>query len=436
MSKNPQSRPIAVIGSGYAGLSAALALLKRKIPVVIFEKGGSAGGLAGSLEIGGSKLERFYHHFFTSDTYLTSLAEQLGLADKIVWIKPKTAVYFEGQFFELKNALDLLKFSPLPLVQRIKMGLLLLKGRNLKDWQQLDKVTAKDWIERSVGQAAYQVLWEPLLVSKFGAAAKDISAAWLWSKFKLRGSSRNAQGQEVLGYFKDGGFYQVTEALVKRITELGGKFRFNSALEKLTKVEGGWQVTTSSGKEKFDQVIVTTAPSLLAQVLENISPEYQRQLTDFDYQGNICLVIEAKEKLSDYYWISVEDLSCPFVAIIEHTNFVDRANYGGEHIFYLSRYIDPNDPLFKASDEEVEEVFFAYLKKVFPKFRRSSIIKTTISRAPFTQPIARVGHQGKVLPLVTPCPGLILATMAQIYPEDRGTNYAIRIGQEAARLIE
>jgi protoporphyrinogen oxidase len=430
-----EKQGVAIIGTGYAGLAAAIALLEAGRPVTLFERGPVAGGLAQSLRVGGTTLERFYHHFFTSDTHLTDMAKKLGLGDKIVWIKPKTAIYYQGKLYSLKGAADLLKFEPLPFLERLRMGLLIARSYTRKKWAPLDRITAKDWIVRSVGPKAYQVLWEPLLASKFGVHAEKISAAWLWSKLKLRGSSRNKRGQEVLGYFAGGGFSQVTEAMVAKVRELGGVFHFNAQISQIKSGSRGVQITHGGGRVQYPQAIWTAAPSILPSVAPELPASYTDALKSILYQGNICMVVTMKQQISDIYWLSVEDLACPFVAVIEHTNFIDPKVYGGKHIMYLSRYLDPKDDLYSASDEVVTKRFFDYLHKIFPNFSSDIVESVIVSRASHTQPITPVGYGSRLPELMTPLPGLYLATMSQIYPEDRGTNYAIAIGQRAAQAV-
>lgn len=427
-------KKVAIIGSGYAGLAAALDLLATGHQVTLYERESAAGGLARSLQIGDETLERFYHHFFTSDTHLTDMAKRLGLGETITWIKPKTAIYYQGQTYSLKGPLDLLKFTPLPFFERVKMGFLIADSYLRFSWRDLDAITAKDWITNKVGPTAYRVLWEPLLISKFGPAAETISAAWLWSKFKLRGSSRR-NGQEALGYFAGGGFDRLTTAMAAAVKAKGGRILLGQTIESLSQATGAWAIRSNGQTEQFDAVLVTAAPAVLPKLFPQIDPTYRAKLEAIQYQANICLTLVLKRALSDVYWLTVADLKFPFVAVIEHTNFVSAEHYGGRHIVYLSRYLAPTDSLFAESDDEVAKKFLAALSTIYPDFRPSDVVETIVSRAPNTQPITPVGYGERVLPITTPYPGLYLATMAQIYPQDRGTNYAIKIGQEAAALI-
>ncbi len=432
------AKTIAIIGGGYAGLSAALRLTGQGHQVSLYERGSRPGGLVGSFSVGGTPLERFYHHFFTSDRYLIDLATEMGLGDKITWFLPKTASYYQGKIYSFKTARDLLQFSPLPLVERLRMGLLVLDSAWRPSWESLDELTAKDWIISRVGPTAYRVLWEPLLVSKFGSQAETVSAAWLWSKFKLRGSSRNQRGQETLGYFQPGGFAQLTEAVTNKIEGQGGRFVLDSEVEVITPLkDGAWSVAVKAKKpERYDDVIFTAAPPILSSLLPTANPKYRLQLENVGYQANICAVMVMSEPLSDVYWLNVLDKTFPFVAVIEHTNLLPNEDYGGKTVVYLSRYLSPTEPLWQATDEVVRRTYLDALKKIFPDFDEQVIEQFIVSRARYTQPITPVHYRQTKLTPITPYPGLYLASMSQVYPQDRGTNYAIKIGQEVAAMVD
>lgn len=432
------AKAIAIIGGGYAGLSAALQLTSQGHRVTLYERSSRPGGLVGSFSVGGTPLERFYHHFFTSDRYLINLATEMGLGNKVTWFLPKTASYYQGKIYSFKTARDLLRFSPLPLVERLRMGLLVLDSAWRPSWEGLDELTAKDWIISRVGTVAYRVLWEPLLVSKFGAEAETVSAAWLWSKLKLRGSSRNQRGQETLGYFRPGGFAQLTEAVTQQIERRGGRFVVNSEVSALTPSKNdGWSVVVKGKKpERYDAVIFTAAPPILSALLPATNPKYHLQLENVGYQANICAVMVMKRPLSDVYWLNVLDKTFPFVAVVEHTNLLPKADYGDKTVVYLSRYLSPTEPLWQASDDVVKRTYLDALKKIFSNFDEQMIEQFVVSRARYTQPITPVHYRQTMLGSTTPYPGLYLASMSQVYPQDRGTNYAIKIGQEVAAMID
>lgn len=181
---------VAVIGAGFCGLAAAYELGKRGVRATVLERDRHVGGLAGSFEVDGTRVEKFYHHWFTSDTHVTALVDELGRSDRVVVRPTRTGMYYAHDLFKLSTPVDLLKFPLLGLPDRIRLGLLALRARRIKDWRALEDRTAADWLCEMGGERVYRVVWEPLLRGKFGDAAEEVAAVWFWNKLKLRGGSR------------------------------------------------------------------------------------------------------------------------------------------------------------------------------------------------------------------------------------------------------
>ena len=421
---------IIVIGGGFTGLSAAYELVNAGHSVTILEAENEIGGLASAFDVGGYKLDRFYHHWFTNDLEVMSLIKDLGIIDRVSINRTNTGIYYANNFFKLSTPWDLLNFSPLSFFERIRLGLLAMRARRVKDWMVLEDKTAHEWLRELGGENVYKVVWEPLLKGKFGPYAEDISAVWFWNKLKLRGGSRGKGGEERLAYFK-GGFIGLADELVKKIVSLGGKVQLNSNVQSLNPVEGKWEISLSNG-QKFisDYVIATVALPLIADMVSGwASKSYQQSLKRIQYIGNVCLVLELNQPLSNTYWLNVNDPSFPFVGVIEHTNFEKAENYGGSHIVYLSKYLPHTDELYLKNEDEFFEYAYPYLQKMFPKFDRSWVKKYHLWRARWSQPVVEKGYSKLIPKEVSPQDGLYICSMAQIYPEDRGTNYAIREGR-------
>ena len=427
MSENNTKR-IAVIGAGMTGLTAALKLAEQGFPVTVYEKTSVTGGLASGFPVGKDVLDRFYHHFFTSDTELIELIESLQLGNAIGWHQPGNAIYLDNTLYPFTTPLDLLRFTPLSFVSRIRMGMLVVLSRFVKDFHPYEKITAREWIIKRGGEDTYKKVWGPLLKAKFDADADTISGTWIWNKFKLRGSSRGKNiNKEELGYLK-GGFERLAKALVHKLEEKGSQVFLDSPVKGIKKTtDGFYKVLTSKGEETFHQILYTGSPASLAGLDTNLPESYIGKLLKLPAKANLCLALELSEGLSPYYWITIAQDGLPFVLAIEHTRLVGMGDYGS-HIVYLSRYIDPADPFFKASDDEIIRVFLDGLKKVFPAFSAKTVKKATLSRAEYAQPVVSMGYEKLLLPYETPLKGFYTASMSQIYPEDRGLNYAVRLG--------
>lgn len=428
--------PVGIIGGGFTGLSAALELCARGVPCVVFERDHALGGLAGSFEVNGAELEKFYHHWFTSDEHVMALVEELGLGDRLVRHGSRTGMYFANRHYRLSTPLDLLRFDPLPLLDRIRLGLMTLRVRRLDDWRALEGLTAVEWARSVGGERACEMVWEPLLRGKFGAHAESISAVWLWNKLKLRGGSRRSDGSEELVYLR-GGFAGLARAMAERIETSGGRVLTGSAVEGIETREGSvTAVLADGGSHPVSHVLATTAlPEIAALVDGHVDEVHRDELGRIEYLGNVCVVLELDRSLSDTYWLNVNDLSFPFVGIIEHTNLEPASEYGGRHIVYLSRYLPDSDPLSRMEDDAVVEYSLRHVAAMFPEFQATWVLGSHVWRARYSQPIV-VRHYSRLLErLEVPLDNFDIASMAQIYPEDRGTNYAVREGRAAARRI-
>ncbi len=435
-SKITGTAPIVIVGGGFTGLSAAYELARAGNKVVVLEKEAMVGGLASGFMVGPYTLERFYHHWFTNDVHVMDLIKDIGKQDEVVFRPTRTGMYYANTIFRLSTPFDLLKFKALSFPNRIRLGLLALKARRIKDWKAIEHMTARDWLIKLAGPEVFRVVWEPLLVGKFGPFADKVGAVWFWKKLALRGGSRASDGREVLAYYK-GGFAELAEALKRKLEDMGVEVRVNAPVTGLDVKEG--QVTnvhTPSGSISAEAVMLTQALPLAADLLDqHTSADYAASLRRIEYLANICLVLELDRSLSETYWLNVNDPTFPFVGVIEHTNFEPPESYGGRHIVFLSKYLPESDPLYQMQDEEVLHFAVPHLQRMFPDFRREWVTNHHVWRARFSQPIAEPNYSKLIPAEQTPLDNVLLTSMAQIYPEDRGTNYAIREGRRAAREL-
>lgn len=430
---------VAIIGGGFSGLAAAYELARRGVRVCVFEAEHELGGLAGAFEVGGTKLDRFYHHWFTNDRDVMGLIEELGLHDRVRVNATRTGMYFANRIYKLSTPADLLKFSALPFVDRLRLGWLTLRVRRIRDWRQLENLTAREWLIRLGGLNVYRVVWQPLLEGKFGPYADTVSAVWFWNKLKLRGGSRGKKGEERLAYFA-GGFVGLAQELAARIQALGGEIRVGAPVTSVTPDGSRWTVSTPTGALTCRQVISTLAPALTAQLVASwAEAETVQRLGRINYLANVCLVLELHRSLSSTYWLNVNDASFPFVGVIEHTNFEAPETYGGNHIVYLSKYLPHTDAMYAMSGEELYDFAVPHLKRMFPQFSREWVRRHHVWKARWAQPVVERNYSALVPPGIGLAPGLHLCSMAHIYPEDRGTNYAIRegrrVGVQVAELL-
>lgn len=418
-----------IIGAGFTGLTLGLRLAQAGKKVIIVESEKQVGGLASDFKLtNGIQLERFYHHWFRHDTSITNLIDELGLGSMVKEYPSNTGMYFNKRLWNLSSPLDLLRFKAISFVDRIRLGVAILLVRRVKDWKKIEHKSIREWLEPLCGTRAYKIIWEPLVTSKFSIFSEDVSAAWMWKKLVLRGSTRSKNGVESLLYI-DGGFGKLAETIAARIISLGGQVITGDKILGIdTDGDTITQVTSMNGDRYYpSNVIFTGAPSQLPPLLKNnTNTEWASKLDGIDYLANICLILLLDRSLSETYWLNVNDPGFPFVGVIEHTNLVSETNYGNLHVVYLSRYIVSGHEDYGLPDGEYLSRSVASLKKMFPEFKEAWIKEHYIWRTLYAQPITTKNYSLLIPTMVTPYKNLFLNSMAQIYPEDRGTNYAVR----------
>ncbi len=427
-----------IVGAGFTGLSAAFELTKSGKSVLVIEEETGPGGLAGDfLFSDGVRTEKFYHHWFNHDTEIQDLIEELGLTKNVLKFESSTATYFNGRAWKMSSPLDLLKFKEITFFQRVRLGLSVLYVRRIKNWKSIESLSIREWLEPIVGKNVYSKVWEPLVQAKFSIFSEEVSAVWMWKKLVLRGGTRKSNGAEELYYFKDG-FGELARIIVDEVKSRGGDFIFGVPV-KLCMRDGSGQfdVTLESGRVLKTKTVLLTTPLPITSKLfpADIDKGWLQSISKIEYLGNICLVLRLNKSLSDTYWLNVNDPGFPFVGVIEHTNLDTSDSYGGDSIVYLSRYLSTKDKIWKFKDDEYLDFAMKHLKIMFPNFSRKWIVGYKVWKSEYAQPVALKNYSSLIPSTKTPYIGAWIATMAQIYPEDRGTNYAVRDGRIVAKDI-
>ena len=437
-SSNSTKRSIAIIGGGYTGLVAAYELAKAGHKVTIFERGHTLGGLAGGFTIAGSPLEKAYHHLFKTDTDIISLTEELGISDRLEWHDSSVAIYYDNHLYPFVTPLDLARFKPLSFINRVRAGLVVLYLQKTKNWQQFTKVSAYSWMRKWAGKQVCDVIWEPLLKGKFDAYYDKVSMAWLWARIHIRANSKEkGDTGEKLGSF-NGGFQAFTDALVSKLKDHDVVIRTDVMIERLDNDTSEKPQVVIDGKaETFDQIIATTPSGVFGHLVadnKHVEKSYLNQLQSINYLGAALLIFSSDQDISPYYWHNINDMNLPFLVFINHTKLIDKAHYNGKNVYYIGAYLPHDHKLFTMPDDELKTLWFDSLQKVFPDFDRNQIDEKYIFRFKNAQHIVDENYAAKIPDYKTPVPHVFLANFSQIYPEDRGTNYAVREGSNIAKL--
>jgi protoporphyrinogen oxidase len=426
---------VCVIGGGVAGMNTAYRLMQGGHDVTLFEAGDELGGLVRTFEVGGSRLESYYHHIFSTDTTLISLIDELGLSDRLKWIESKVGWFDNGRIYPFVTPLDLARFAPLPLIDRVKLGMMAMRLRGREDWAEFERITCKDWIEENVSKKVFEKMWGPLLQGKYGDAYDQVAMAWLWSKIHLRFQSRQGS-RERLGYMM-GSFFVYIDELERRLRGGGVDVFTSTAVASVTaEANRATGVALASGEHIAADAVVAALPSLLfKKMAPPLGEDYERKLEHVQWQGAVCMVITMKRSLSPIYWMNIGDRSMPFLALIEHTNFVGPEHYDGNHILYISNYLHQDHEYFGMDEDQLWAIFEPALRRVNPEFSSDWVTQRWLFKAPYAQPVIRLNYSAHRPGHRTPVEGLYLETMTQIYPEDRGQNYSIKMGDEVARMV-
>jgi protoporphyrinogen oxidase len=424
---------VGIVGAGVLGLAAARTLQQQGHKVTIFEGKDALGGQVVTFEVGGQRLECFYHHLFTNDTTAVRYINEMGFGDRLRWIEPSNAILRNGRIYPFVGALDLIRYTAVPFVGRVRLGLAALWLRRQHDWKKYEPVTARRWMERAVGRKAFEGVWGPLLRGKFADQADNVGMTWLWGKIYLRFASRSG-GKERLGYLQ-GSFNEYIERLGDRVQEDGGVIHLGCPVDEVV-VEDGLAKGIRAARElhPFDAVLMTTPNIITRKIAPALPAKYAEQLDRVRYQWATCLVLALDRPLSDVYWLSIAD-DLPFVACVEHTNFMPPEEYGGNHIVYLSNYVSPGHPVLNMNADQVLDAYLDGIKTINPRFDRSWIREKWLFKDPGGQPVITTNYSRQIPDMRTGIPGLYLANTTQVYPEDRGQNYSLKLGEEAARII-
>jgi protoporphyrinogen oxidase len=440
---------IAIIGAGFGGMAAAYDLRKAGHVVTIFESADYVGGLASGFKEPHWEwyVEKYYHHWFQSDKYMLGLIRELGWEDKVYFPRPLTVMYDKGRFYPFDSIFKMALFPGLGWgIDKIRFGFVGLFLRLTNNWKALEKTTADAWMMKWAGKNVYEKMWKPLLIGKFGPFYQQVNMAWMWARIKAR-STR-------LGTF-EGGFQAFADLFAEKLRESGVEIRLKASVKSITQnpnagrvvavpAEGGSNPTNrallidSGNVEAFDKVLVTTSPALLAKLCPQLPASYLKGLLELKSMGAVVMVLSLEQQMSQqgYYWFNLpKEAGYPFLALVEHTNFVGPEHFGGDHIVYAGDYLEVGHEYFSMSDQELLARFVPAFKKFNPAFQKDWVKKLWVFKTNYAQPVPLVNHSKNIPPIQTPIHGLYFASMSQVYPWDRGTNFAVEIGRRAARLM-
>ena len=470
---------IAIVGSGFLGLTLALRLAQRGDTVTLFESANEIGGLASAWEIGDVTWDKHYHVTLASDTNTRKIVEELGLGKDFNWVETKTGFYTDGKLVSMSDTLEFLRFPPLGLFSKLRLGATIFVASRIKDWKALEKVTVEDWLTRLSGKKTFEKIWKPLLKAKLGEAYKDVSAAFIWATIQRMYAARNSGlKKEMFGYVR-GGYARVLERFGEVLTEKGVEIRLNSKVDEVESLSNGkllvHTVATRRRTDKksrlypqkakyarvlpavavagfsggflsepglpayrrtqgeantFDKVILTCPSNTASTLAPQLSPDEKEALDNIRYQGIICASVLMKRSLSNYYVTNITD-EVPFTGVIEMSALVNKVEFSGNALIYLPKYVAPDDELFDRSDEEIERSFLAGLEKMYSHFRRTDVLAFKISRVRQVFPLPVLNYSESLPSTKTSIDGLFVVNSSHIVNGTLNVNETIALAETA-----
>jgi protoporphyrinogen oxidase len=423
-----------VIGGGPAGLKAAHVLAKGGLEVTLLEHSSILGGLASSFEVQGTRIERYYHFICRGDDDLLATLQELGLSARLRWKSSRMAYFVDGRLYPFLTPLELLRFRPLSLLDRLRAGVA-VKLIQTKKEEDLAPQRAIPWLKAMFGESAYRVIWEPLLRFKFAEHADEISAAWIWARMVRLSRSRTSPWREDLGYI-EGGSATVLEALGQDLSRRGHRVVREAPVEQIV-IESGrvLGVRTEGEILPADVVISTVTTARFRKLTEGgLRGPFVAALERIPTIGIFCLFLRLARPVTPFFWVNTHDRRVPFAGMIEYTNLNPVPELGGDHVLYVPQYLSADDPRYGEADHEVLRRYTDALALINPAFDRSWIRFATVFRDRYAQPICLTDYRETTPPFATPVRGLYLTDSCQLHPHDRSISGSFGLGRQAAEL--
>lgn len=475
-------KKIAIIGSGFLGMTLAKRLADAGARVTLFESGPEIGGLASVWDIGGITWDKHYHVVLASDTHTRNIIEELGLGDGLRWTETKTGFYTDGKLESMSDTVEFLRFPPLGLISKLRLGLTILYASKITDWRRLEQLSVEQWLTKLSGRNTFEKIWKPLLRAKLGEAYRETAASFIWASIQRMYSARKSgMKKEMFGYVR-GGYAKVLERFSEALLDAGVEIRLNARVSAIEKQPNGKirvareekrrsrdaklsvlsrrtkyaqykapAVVTAGfsgafmtepaiqlGKnarfdqedtfDTFDRVIVTCPSDTASHMIHGLTPEETKGLTGIRYQGIVCASVLLRSSLSRYYVTNITD-DTPFTGIIEMSAVVNKSEFKGNALVYLPRYVAPDDPLFDKSDDEIREIFLNGLAKMYPRFSRSDVLAFKISKVRQVFPIPVLNYSEALSPMKTSVDGVYVVNSSHIVNGTLNINETVHLAE-------
>lgn len=432
-----QRERCAVIGGGILGMTLALRLTQKGCEVTLFEAAEQCGGLASAWQLGEVTWDRHYHVTLLSDTKLRGLLAELGLEQELTWATTRTGFYTDGKLYSMSNTLEFLRFPPLRLLDKLRLGATIFWASRVQDWQKLEKILVEDWLRKLSGKRTFEKIWLPLLRAKLGETYKKTSAAFIWATIaRMYAARRTGLKQEMFGYV-NGGYARVLERFAQKLAQAGVEIKTRHTAKNVAPVhDERLQVSFENNvAETFDRVIVTTPAPIASRICPALSSKEKTQLQGMQYLGIVCASALLKKPLADYYVTNITDAGLPFTAVIEMSALVERKQFNGQALIYLPKYVTPDDATFAKSDGEIEAEFLQGLERMYPNFKREEVLSFRVSRVRQVFALSTLNYSQQLPSMITSVPGLYIVNSAHIVNGTLNVNETVQLAEKAAEAL-
>ncbi len=427
-----QTETWAVVGGGMLGMTLAHRLAQAGKQVTLYESAPQFGGLASAWQLGDITWDRHYHVTLLSDTHLRSLLNELRLENEMQWVETKTGFYTDGALYSMSNSVEFLKFPPLNLFDKFRLGATIFYASKIQDWKSLERIPVADWLRKLSGKRTFEKIWLPLLRAKLGDNYQQTSAAFIWTTIaRMYAARRTGLKKEMFGYVS-GGYARVLARFAEKLAAENITLKLNATVTQTTTSNNKVKLEFSDGhKAEHDHVVFTTPSNVAARVCPQLNDAEKQKLNGIQYQGIVCASVLLKQPLAKFYVTNITETWVPFTAVIEMSALVDSQTFGGQSLVYLPKYFAEGDPILNLSDEEIETRFIAALMRMYPHLKRDDVLAFKISRVRNVFPLPTLRYSENVPAMETSLPGVFIVNSSHILNGTLNVNEGIKLAEQA-----
>lgn len=419
---------IVVLGAGPMGLAAAQRAVTLGHEVDLIEADSKAGGMAAHFDFSGVSIERFYHFVCKSDAPTFELMAELGIGDRMRWVDTSMAYYTRGKVHKWGDPISLLTYPHLTLMEKMRTGLQMFLTTKSRNFDRIEHLTSRKWIEGGSGVSVYNKLWKRLQELKFYEYADEVAASWIATRIKRIGNSRKSIFQEQLGYI-DGGSETLVEAIADDIRRRGGRIHLGAPAEQVIVQDGRVIAVRAGGREFAADAVISTVPvPLVNRLVPDLPQEWKDKYAAIKNIGVVCLLFKLRKSVTPHFWLNIvaDDIEIP--GLIEFSNL----RQVGDTVVYVPYYMPVTQPKWQWTDQQFIDEAFGYIKRINPAITDADLLDARVGRLKHAQPICEPHFADKLPPVQTPIAGLQIADTCYYYPEDRGVAESIRLGRRMA----